>query len=72
MEAKKSTGPIIGIIVVVALVIIGALYLWGGKLSGSAMTEGESTVSPVSSSDDLDSLQSDLQTKDTPPDLSGL
>jgi len=39
---NKSFGPLIGIIVIIALIVIGGLYFWGGMFSkedvGSATT----------------------------------
>lgn len=34
-ETKKNIGPIIGVIVIIILLIIAALYMWGERLTGS-------------------------------------
>jgi hypothetical protein len=87
---KRSLGPIIGIIVVVALLIIGGLYFWGEKLSTTStpaqenpslppVTSGTQPAgdaaqgAPVSGADDIDTLNSELQTSGSGNvDLSGL
>lgn len=51
----KSFGPIIGIGVIVLALVVGALYFWGG-----ALMKDEAELAPVSSSDDIESIQADL------------
>lgn len=51
-----SFGPIIGIIVIVIALVIGALYFWGGAVTQNS----EAELAPVSSSDDLASIEADL------------
>ncbi|MBI5134598.1 MAG: hypothetical protein HZA81_04460 [Candidatus Taylorbacteria bacterium] len=60
---KRSFGPAIGIIVIVILLIIGAFYVWGGKLSEEKAPAG---------ADDVSSIEADLSGTDTQIDLSGL
>jgi hypothetical protein len=59
VETKRSLGPIVGIIVIVILLVIGAFYVWGGKMAPKA-------------SDDISSIEADLSETDTEIDLSGL
>ncbi len=70
-QPKRSLGPIISIVVIVILLIAGSLYVWGSKVSTSdsaaGITESQRMVAPqepapVSASDDIDSLDADLQT----------
>ena len=70
----KKTGPMIGILVVVLILIIAALYLFASKLSNSSTSSADNSmmdatetaavgqsVQPVTNtSDDMQSLQSDL------------
>jgi hypothetical protein len=58
---KKSLGPILGVIIIIIVLVLGAFYIWGGKLSMSDKnTEAETSLAPVSDSDDVDSIESDL------------
>jgi hypothetical protein len=59
---KKSAGPLIGIIVIIVVLVIGAFYFWGGKVLTQPTTQ---EVAPVSKSDDAASLEADLNTTDT-------
>lgn len=47
---KKSYGAMIGIIIIIILLAVGAFYVWGSKLSGGASAP---------KSDDLTSLEQD-------------
>ncbi len=68
---KKSLGPVIGIIVIIILLIVGALYIWGSKMntqstSDTSMTDSQrmmapQSATPVSKSDDVDSIDQDLK-----------
>lgn len=76
---KKSIGPIIGIVVIVVVLVIGAFYVWGGKSDvGMKPTTNPNdmaapTVAPVSKSDEVGAIDADLQTDSSSNvDLSGL
>ena len=64
---KKSLGPVIGIVVVVVLIVIAVFYVWGGKTNTAlAPTSNPAdmaapTVAPVSKSDEINSIDADLQ-----------
>jgi len=77
--SKKSIGPVIGIIVIVVVLVIGAFYVWGGKSDlGTKPTTNPNdmaapTVAPVSQSDEVSALDADLQADSASNvDLSGL
>jgi hypothetical protein len=60
-ETKKSFGPLVGVIIIIVVLLLGAFYIWGGKLSmnddnGVAQEE----VAPVSGSDEVSAIESDL------------
>lgn len=57
MEQKRSYGPIIGIVIIFVLFVLGALYFWGKSLS----ERDRVAVPPVSPSDDISSIESDLR-----------
>ena len=72
-QNKSSVGSIIGTIIIIALIILGGLYFWGkrieeSKATQSAMTETiqpssdqeAATIKSLSSSDDVDSIEADL------------
>lgn len=63
---ENSTGPVIAIIIVLAVIILGGLYFWGERTNmnsyDTSLTTEESmdSITTQSSSDDLDSIESDL------------
>ncbi|MEN9621576.1 MAG: hypothetical protein RLZZ67_10 [Candidatus Parcubacteria bacterium] len=75
--SKKSLGPVIGIVVIVVLLVVGAFYVWGGNTATSAPVTAPKTevsqVAPVSKSDEISSIDADLTANDAASvDLSGL
>ncbi|MDO8579334.1 MAG: hypothetical protein Q7R72_00485 [bacterium] len=63
-ESNKSFGPLIGVIIIIVILLLGAFYIWGGKLSVNdrdvAQTVETGELAPVSSSDEIDAIESDL------------
>ncbi len=75
-QNKSSIGSIIGTIVIIALIILGGLYFWGKRIEDSKAKEAlisQTTQQPTStenqeaaairstsSSDDLNSIQTDI------------
>lgn len=66
---KKSVGPVIGIIIIVLVLIIGALYFWGSTIKPSQNPDtiipsdqaGEQDfLSGLSASDEVENIASDL------------
>lgn len=53
-----SMGPLIGSILVIIILIVGAIYFWGSKMAPKEM-EPEPAAA-LSASDSLDSIESDL------------
>lgn len=75
MEQNKSgLGSILGIVIIISLIILGGLYFWGKRIEESKLREtmvgaetqlmteqNEATaIRSVSSSDDLGSIEADL------------
>ncbi len=59
--AKKSYGPMLGVIIIIVVLVLGAFYIWGGKLSTTAKDDAATTsLAPVSNSDDVNSIEADL------------
>lgn len=81
---KKHIGPIIGVVVLIVLIVIAALYFWGEKISNrnasSSTTQAQSETmlaadeaKPVSTSDEVTDLEAELQgSGSTDVDLSGI
>ncbi|OHA17921.1 MAG: hypothetical protein A2664_01020 [Candidatus Taylorbacteria bacterium RIFCSPHIGHO2_01_FULL_46_22b] len=57
-QNQKSVGPIIGIIIIIVVLLVGALYFWGGTLNKSTMP----IESPEQISAGTDTVVSGLQT----------
>lgn len=64
-QSKKAIGPIIGIVVIVVLLVIGAFYVWGNKMGNPSASTETSKMAPVSSSDDVSAIDADLQADGT-------
>ena len=78
---KSSIGSIVGTIIIIALIILGGLYFWGkhvkesktAEILTSETSEGSdveedneaAAIRSTSSSDDLDSIDADLQATNT-------
>jgi len=58
----KKIGPIIGILVIVIILIVAALYLFGSKVNNiESVSNNSQSVQPITNnSDDVSSLQADL------------
>jgi len=77
-ENKSSVGSIIGTIVIIAIIVLGGLYFWGKRIEENKskenlitdFTPGEvenfqaGTSAEVGSSDDLNSIEADLNATD--------
>ena len=55
---QKSVGPLVGIIIIVIVLVIGALYFWGTKINNEAAPE--TPMAPLSESDELNDIGADL------------
>ena len=53
-----SAGPVIGIIVILAIIILGGLYFWG---QGGSDTTTVEEINTESTSDDTASIEADLE-----------
>lgn len=67
MEPKMegSSGPIIGVIVILALVILGGLYFWGERRDSTPApaptTQGVGDIRAQSGSDGVSAIEADLE-----------
>jgi flagellar basal body-associated protein FliL len=55
---KNSVGPLIGSIIVIVILVLGAIYFWGGKLNATK-TEGSVGTVEQATNENID-LESDL------------
>lgn len=73
MPEKHSFGPIIGSVIIVIILILGALYFWGQRVNKApaeqvpaqvqeSQLQVEETSAPVSS-DEIESIESDLMSE---------
>lgn len=73
-SGASSVGPVIGTIIIIALLALGALYFWGARLNRNTdvapyILDREYTVSPetegwmsdFSASDEANAIEKDLQ-----------
>jgi len=60
-EGGGSSGPLIGAIVILAVIILGGLYFWSQRAGNDAMINGTSTES---GSDETAAIEADLDTID--------
>ncbi len=72
--AKKSLGPVIGIVVIIALLVVGGFFVWKNKagVNSDPSRMPAPTVAPVSNSDEVSSIDADLQADNVNIDLTGL
>ena len=60
-ESGGSSGPLIGAIVILAVIILGGLYFWGQRAANDAVIDETSTES---GSDETAAIEADLDTID--------
>jgi hypothetical protein len=58
-----SAGPIIGIIVILAIIILGGLYFWGQR-ADDMIDESNEPVIVQPENDDTSSIEADLESTD--------
>ena len=57
---KKSFGPMIGIIIVIVALVVGAAYLWGQRASEDVVSEDDYLAADMDSSDEISDIEADL------------
>jgi len=60
VESGSSAGPIIGAIVILAVIIFGALYFWGQREESQALNQELDTINIQSDSDETADIEADL------------
>lgn len=66
---KKPLGPVIGVIIIIALIILGGLYLWGGNLFDRGMTPEEILNAEDTTLEDLQAQGTSDEVADIEADL---
>ena len=75
VKENRPVGPVVGIVIVVVLLIVGGLYFWGNQIfvrsDKASSVEDITGADPVaenlktqSTSDEVGSIEKDLQTTD--------
>lgn len=59
-EEKGGMGPLIGSIIVIIILVIGAIYFWGGMLNKQENIVPDQQPAALSLSDDVGDLEQDL------------
>lgn len=71
-EPKGGMGPLIGSIIVIIILVIGAIYFWGDKLNKQEVTESQPAAA-LGATDDTATLEQDLlNTPDVKADINSL
>ena len=60
VQSGSSAGPIIGAIVILAVIIFGALYFWGQREESQALNQELDTINIQSDSDETADIEADL------------
>lgn len=64
-ESGGSAGPIIGVIIILAIIILGGLYFWGQRVGDEAMTDkAVESINMQSNSDAAAAIEADLESTD--------
>ncbi len=72
-ETKGGIGPLVGSIIVIVILIIGAIYFWGGKLNRIDTLPAENNPAALSTNNEMGTIEADfLNTPDVEADLEGL
>ena len=59
-ESGSSAGPIIGAIIILAVIVFGALYFLGQREDSQALNNELNSISEQSSSDEAAAIEADL------------
>jgi flagellar basal body-associated protein FliL len=59
---KGSMGPLIGSIIIIIILVIGAIYVWGSKIDReeAPVETTENELAPLSTDNSAESLEADL------------
>jgi hypothetical protein len=63
-KQEGAVGPIIGSIIIIALIVLGGLYYWGSIINSNQKNEdvkAEETIPALSESDEIIDIEEDLE-----------
>lgn len=63
-QQESSVGPIIGAIIILAVVVFGFLFFWGERGADQALESQIDTIETQSNSDETSSIEADLEATD--------
>lgn len=64
-ENGGSAGPVIGVIIILAIIVLGGLYFWGQRSDRSVDTDAVvESIETQSEEDDTASIETDLDATD--------
>ncbi len=70
-DSEGSAGPMIGVIIILAVIVLGGLYFWGQRTDrgGDALNDDVTAaeleeIESQSSSDEVSSIEADLEATD--------
>jgi uncharacterized protein HemX len=63
-ETRSSAGPIIGAIIILAVILFGALFFWGERSENRALNEKLQEINTQSESDEVVDIEADLEATD--------
>ena len=63
-EKSGAAGPIIAVVVILAVVLVGALYFWGQRTQDAVMEQNVESIEEQSASDETSSIEADLNSTD--------
>ena len=67
-QAGGSSGPIVGVIVILVVIILAGLYFWGQRGIENMDETNTEAITTENTSDDTDSIENDLNNTDVEVD----
>ncbi len=67
-KPDEGVGPVIGSIIIIALIVLGGLYYWGSIINSTQKTNEdviETTTPALNESDEIIDIEEDLEATDT-------
>lgn len=62
---KKSNGALVGLVIIVIILLLGAVYVWKSKAKNTIETNINNVAITNQETSDINALEQDLKTTDT-------